>query len=137
MSTQRFSTDGLDFPSPKPKPSDPADANYSKGWNEVVGKLGFTIVVVQLQRCPKAFEQAEFFESFGEEMQRVHLGHLDSSQYWPHIRFFFYVHGKQLSQALEFLKSGLKQHGLLDISAIGYYDATTQVWRVFHPNIGK
>lgn len=133
MSASRFSTDGLGIPAPAPAALDPADANYTGAWNETLGKLGLSVIVIQMDRCNKVFADAEFIESLGEEMNRAGLGRFDSVQYEPRIRFFFYAGTACLGEALNFLKSGLEKCGLMDLSAIGYFDATEKIWRTFHP----
>lgn len=135
MSANRFSTAGLDNAGPKPSAVDPPDANLSIEWNDTLGKLGFTVVVIQMARCEKTFASTEFIESLGKEMSSVELGHHDASQWQPHIRHFFYADAKRLGEALNFLKSGLERSGLLEHSAIGHFDATEKIWRRFHPGI--
>jgi hypothetical protein len=136
MSKPRFSTDGLSSLAQKPVAIDPADANYCGEWIDSIGSLGLSVVVVQMDRCSQSFASSEFIASLGEEMRKAKLGHLDSSQWHPHIRHFFYAKKGCLGEALNFLKSGLETSGLGDISTIGYFDATEKIWRTFQPGIG-
>ena len=131
MSASRFSTDDLSSLAQKPVAIDPADANYSVEWIDSIGKLGLSVIIVQMDRCPQSFASSEIIASLGEEMWKAKLGHLDSSQWHPRIRQFFYAKTKHLGDALNFLRSGLETSGLRDISTIGYFDATEKIWRTF------
>lgn len=133
----RFRTGTLDTPSTPPVGLvDSADANYLEAWaKNVVGKLGGTIVVIQLRRCQEVFEHGMLGETIGAELTQVGLGDYDSSQWQPKIRHFFYVETQQVAKALEFLKSCLAKRNLLAFANIAYRDA--DVWREFYPGIEK
>jgi hypothetical protein len=135
MSEPRFSTDGLNTAKPNPNGINAADANFSGEWNDIIGKLGFTVIVIQMERCQEIFKDVDFYKPLGEEMTYADLGHYDSSQWHPRYRHFFYAHTQRLAEALEFLKTGLKNRGLLNHSAIGHFDATEKIWREFHPGV--
>jgi len=133
MSASRIPNDDADAPLRAPVPFAAAKDNYSGEWNDIIAKLGFVAVILQMARCQPVFERGDFCESLGEEMQREGLGHFDSSQFEPHIRHFFYTNALEQERAFEFLKSGLERRGLLDYAAIWHFDATDKIWRNCHP----
>jgi len=125
-----------DTPSTPPAhgPVDPADANYLDAWvQNVVGKLGFTVVVAQMQSCLQVSEHGEIGEAIGAELSQAGLGHFDSTDWQPKTRHFFYVDARQLAKALTFVKSSLAQRNLLAFACIAYRDA--DVWRTYYPGI--
>jgi hypothetical protein len=133
--TPRFSTEGL-FAAKKPDHLEPFEMNDCAEWLNDMAKIGFTVTIVQMVACPALWEQSDFPKVLGEEMQAAKLGHLDSSQWQPKIRHFFYSQTSKLAEALLFLSAGLEKRGLLSHSAIGFFDAPNAVWRTLDPGAG-
>jgi hypothetical protein len=113
---------------------DPADANYSGDWGEVLAKVGLTAICIQMPSSPAHFASSVIVQQIGEELTKTGLGHLDSSQYQPKIRHFYYLATRRLSEGLEMLKDRLEQHQELAGSCIGFMDLDSRCWRIFYPS---
>ena len=114
-----------------PQHADPADANRSWEWLESMGQLGFVCVAVEV-----VFDQAKL-QHFGPPevlcplLIQDELGHFDSLIKGNPFTIFFYVDGRRLAEALQYMRAQLDTHGLLSLAKIGYADVKPRVWRTF------
>ena len=100
----------------KPKALNPADANGTAEWIETVKAIGQTPYVVVIPYSKELWSNSGFEEAIGLELRKAHLGHFDSAQYGNPIEFYFYLKSKALPDAVELLKKGLQERGLLAVA---------------------
>lgn len=113
--------------------SDPVNANYCFETGEEFGKIGYTIICIQLVQCSAGYASSNSILAIADDFSLARLGFLDGSKYQPKIHHFFIGKTKKLSAALDFLKTKLAQHDLQAIACIGCVDVEAKVWRLVHP----
>jgi transcriptional regulator with XRE-family HTH domain len=132
----RFSQETTRAAGQAPNAIDPAAANESIEWVELIGKLGLTAVAVRAPYSAKLWQNSGFEEDLGRELAEAHLGDYDSARYFNPIIFFFYVRTQDLAAGLQLIKARLAAIGLLPSVKIGVADQESKVWRVFYPELG-
>jgi hypothetical protein len=118
-------------------PIDPADSNQNWEWIESMGKLGFTITVVEMKYDPQALGQFGPPEVLATQLLSEELGRFDSIRQGNPFNLYFYVHTKTLTAGLQLIMDRLEKFGLLTLCKIGHADGQDRCWRVFHPALKK
>ena len=115
----------------------PADANQCREWIESMGKLGFTITVVERKYDPQALQQFGPPEMLATQLLSEELGHFDSILRGDPFKLYFYTITKALPAGLQLIKDRLTALGLLPLCKIGYADAKDRCWRTFYPELER
>jgi hypothetical protein len=134
--TPRFSQETTRAAGQAPNAIDPAAANETIEWVELIGKLGLTAVAVHAPYSAELWQNSGFEEDLGRELAEAHLGHYDSARYFNPIIFFFYVRTQDLAAGLQLIKARLAAIGLLASVKIGVADQESKAWRTFYPELG-
>jgi hypothetical protein len=116
---------------------DPADANRCWEWVQAMGKIGFTVAVVEIKYDPKALEQFGPPEVLAAQLISEELGHWDSIGLGAPFKLYFYLVTKTIPAGLQFIKERLTALGLLGDCKIGHADAKDRCWRTFYPDLEK
>jgi transcriptional regulator with XRE-family HTH domain len=134
--TPRFSQETTRTAGQTPNAIDPAAANETIEWVELIGKLGLTAVAVRAPYSAELWQNSGFEEDLGRELAEAHLGQYDSARYFNPITCFFYVRTQDLAAGLQLIKARLAAIGLLPSVKIGVADQESKAWRVFYPELG-
>jgi hypothetical protein len=118
-------------------PVDPSDFNGCPKWIEDMGKIGFTVAIVQAPYSPALWANSDFEKRLGTELIEAGLGHLDSAKWGNPISYFFYLKSGSLAAGLQLIKSRLAAIELLPHVKIGYADPGDKCWRTFYPELEK
>lgn len=134
MNKPRFKIPEGCFFSP-PTSLDPADANNSFGWVELVEKCGFKVVALVIY-CDSAPGTTQAItgplasgQSVSDDLTRERLGHLDSIKFGHETRLFFYVKHETCEMAMAMIWDRISQAGLAGVSRLAYADTAAKVWR--------
>lgn len=107
--------------------------NYTSEWAAVVHKLGFSIAVVHITPDWSNPGEAEIGIMVGDELRNAGMGHLDSTQWQPSPRHFFYIDASRMADALTLIKTTLQRRGVLARSEIAHSDKEEKFLRLFYP----
>ncbi len=102
-----------------------------------MGKIGFTVAIVQAPYSPALWANSDFEKRLGTELIEAGLGHLDSAKWGNPISYFFYLKSGSLAAGLQLIKSRLAAIELLPHVKIGYADPGDKCWRTFYPELEK